>query len=141
MSSYDPSPDGVSLGSGHFTEFDPCETCYCKGKCPRCGGLMALGQDLLEEETPCAWCGFIEGAEGMPPVYECSCWYDVPVTYWVYDSIGRRARDGAQNMVEFTFSIPESDPRHDSLLAQAFIAACRNAGLLPSACNFVIASR
>lgn len=72
--SYDPSPAGVSLGSGSFTDFEPCEACYCAGKCPRCGGLMALGQDFLEEETPCAWCGFTEGTEGAPDHDDCSCW-------------------------------------------------------------------
>lgn len=92
-SSFDPSPDGVSLGSGSYQEFDPCETCYCKGKCPRCGSQMADGQEvyflgqflafpgdsltmlLFNEDTPCPSCGFTEGTDGMQPLTECGCWY------------------------------------------------------------------
>lgn len=70
--SYDPSPAGVSLGSGSMRDAEPCTDCYELGVCPRCGG--AFPQDLLEEGTPCPHCGFHEGTPGMPPPHECDCW-------------------------------------------------------------------
>lgn len=146
MSNYDPSPAGVSLGGGHFTEFDPCGTCYCKGKCPRCGGLMALGQDLLEEETPCAWCGFIEGTDGMQPLMECGCWYaeeaaylksldlylDEPTTYWIFDNNGCRKWVGDEPLRFAVFPSADVDAE--------FAEACQNAGLDPAGHNYTIAA-
>jgi hypothetical protein len=70
--SYDPSPAGVSLGSGFMRSEEPCACCYENGICPRCGGEFT--QDLLEAETPCPHCGFHEGTPGMPPPHECDCW-------------------------------------------------------------------
>ena len=69
---YDPSPAGVALSGGWFTEFEPCEHCYCTGHCPRCNGEFA--QDILSKEEPCPHCGFHEGIEGAPVDYGCGCW-------------------------------------------------------------------
>lgn len=70
---YDPSPAGVSLGGGYFTEFEPCPHCYEMGHCPRCGGEMPEDQDLFESDTPCVHCGFKEGDEGRLDNPECGC--------------------------------------------------------------------
>jgi hypothetical protein len=36
-STYDPSPAGISLGSGSMTDADPCAKCVEQDVCPRCG--------------------------------------------------------------------------------------------------------
>lgn len=72
MFSYDPSPSGVSLGSGCFWEVEPCFDCYENSVCPRCGNDLFPDQSL--EDTPCLHCGFKEGDEGMPRHTECDCW-------------------------------------------------------------------
>ena len=40
---FDPSPSGVSLGSGYMVDANPCEACVEKGICPRCGREIAAG--------------------------------------------------------------------------------------------------
>ncbi len=145
-SSYDPSPAGVSLGGGSYQEFDPCETCYCKGKCPRCGALMADGQELFDKDTPCLSCDFTEGTDGMPAVTECGCWYaeedaylealdlylDEPTTFWIYDDKGCKKYQGDEPL---RFAV--------CLFADVygeFIEACQVAGLNPLHHNYAIAS-
>jgi len=71
-STYDPSPAGVSLGSGYLTDFDPCSHCIEEGRCPRCAA-----QDSMDEEnTRCEVCGWkCEDATCIAPQpYECDCW-------------------------------------------------------------------
>lgn len=136
-SSYDPSPAGVSLGGGSYQEFDPCETCYCKGKCPRCGALMADGQELFDHDTPCLSCGFTEGTDGMPVVTECGCWHaeedaylkaldlylDEPTTYWIYDSEGRREWNNITDEPMRFAVFPSAD------VDAEFVEACQVFGL------------
>ena len=145
-SSYDPSPAGVSLGGGSFTEFDPCETCYCKGNCPRCGGPMADGQELFDEDTPCPSCGFKEGDAGMEQQPECGCWYaeedaylkaldlylDEPAIYWIYDNEGRRKWVGDEPMGFAVFAGGNVDAE--------FALVCQYTGLDPADHNYVIAT-
>jgi hypothetical protein len=57
FSNYDPSPAGVSLGSGYMTDFDPCPDCYEKGICARCGKQMFNPEEGDDPES-CPHCGF-----------------------------------------------------------------------------------
>jgi len=69
---YDPSPSGVSLGSGSMLDFDPCPHCVEEGICPRCG------RELLDSDgfDVCEHCGFdFYYPEGEPPEPECFCNY------------------------------------------------------------------
>ncbi len=69
--SYDPSPDGVSLGSGYMTDYEPCAACTEKGICPRCGFLGGL---TPEGEGPCHNCFWTYEDGGRPGwKYECEC--------------------------------------------------------------------
>lgn len=72
---YDPSPAGVSLGSGYFVDEEPC-TCVQDGICPRCGGkeLLPTVNEWGETEWygPCKKCGWTYGQIGLVEV-ECSC--------------------------------------------------------------------
>lgn len=145
-SSYDPSPAGVSLGGGSFTEFDPCETCYSKGNCPRCGGPMADGQELFDADTPCPSCGFKEGDAGMEQQPECGCWYaeekayldaldlyqEEPAIYWIFDNEGCRKYDGDAPLCFSVFA--GNDPE------LGFIETCENFELAPADHNYTIAS-
>jgi hypothetical protein len=70
---FDPSPHGVSLGSGFMTETEVCSTCVEQGICPRCGELS-----LDEEGNKCLVCGWeynVPGNEGLDPEPECECDY------------------------------------------------------------------
>lgn len=72
-STYDPSPAGVSLGSGHMIDFDPCPHCYEKGICPRCGEEK-LDVQKMEEGDPtfCHGCGWKEDeSKGKSEPYDC----------------------------------------------------------------------
>lgn len=144
-SSYDPSPAGVSLGGGSFTEFNPCETCYCNGLCPRCGGPMTDGQELFDEDTPCPSCGFKEGDAGMEQQSNCGCWYaeekayldaldlyEEPTVFWIYDNEGRRKYDGDAPLC---FAVDEGMD-----VEIAFNFACQDAGLSPADHNYTIAA-
>ncbi len=74
-SSYDPSPAGVSLGSGFLQDAEPCVICTEQGLCPRCRKQVWDPEDI--PETPCPHCGWNWGKqEGdvMPPKHECSCY-------------------------------------------------------------------
>ena len=74
-STYDPSPSGVSLGSGYMIDIDPCPECCEKGNCPRCGEHI-LDPVETEDWENCPHCGFDwESPEGMPPDPECVCWH------------------------------------------------------------------
>jgi hypothetical protein len=68
-SMYDPSPTGVSLGSGSMVDVDICSDCAEKGICSRCGE-QAWDSDNVE--YPCLKCGW-DGKESMPPEPECYC--------------------------------------------------------------------
>ena len=70
---FDPSPAGVSLGSGFMVETEPCSICSELGICPRCGKST-----LDEEDGNCHSCGWqyeAVGSEGLDPEPECECEY------------------------------------------------------------------
>lgn len=58
-STYNPSLSGVSLGYGYFTDFNPCQDCYDKGICPRCGEKVFSNEDLENGDVICSKCGWI----------------------------------------------------------------------------------
>lgn len=70
----DPSPAGVSLGSGSMEFSDPCSFCVEIGACPRCG-LIALDEDG-NKCSNCGWVCMEAGSEGLDPEPECECWID-----------------------------------------------------------------
>lgn len=152
LGSYDPSPAGVSLGSGSFTEFDPCESCYCKGACPRCGASMGDGQELFDNDTPCLSCGFKEGDEGMASQQECACWYDeeramleqmdlyqCTETFWIFDNTGCPV-SVADEQLSFAAEVPDDFGDYASAVDAAFAVACQNAGLETTNHNYAIAA-
>lgn len=65
---YDPSPAGLSLGSGHMTDYDPCPDCVEKGICPRYGKEVWTEEDW-ESGDPviCPGCGWYK--ENDPQSY------------------------------------------------------------------------
>jgi hypothetical protein len=69
-SEYDPSPAGVSLGSGTMTDVEPCRDCSEMGVCPRCG----YG-NFDPEVFKCDNCGWTE-RDGLPFAGECVCWHE-----------------------------------------------------------------
>jgi hypothetical protein len=73
--SYDPSPAGVSLGSGHMEDADPCPVCIETGHCPRCGKHVPGWEfDSLEGNETCPFCGWNLESPGCPLEYdECDC--------------------------------------------------------------------
>ena len=80
-STYDPSPAGVSLGSGFMYDYEPCGDCLEKGICPRCGKESKRMKKAMEEGTDdftCEHCGWSEEekTEGMPEEPECWCYYN-----------------------------------------------------------------
>ena len=57
--SFDPSPSGVSLGSGCFYNWDPCEDCANEGICPSCSAQLSE-QDanaMFGHGRACPFCG------------------------------------------------------------------------------------
>ena len=79
---YDPSPPGISLGSGYYTEVEPCR-CTEMGKCPRCGSSIWDPEEEIPKE-PCPVCGWDwDKNEGdiCPPPYECAC-YEIYAQSW-----------------------------------------------------------
>jgi len=65
-SRYDPSPSGVSLGSGFMSDFDTCTLCTDKGICSLCAGK-------IDEDGVCvAGCDVGRDHPGDGP--ECVCW-------------------------------------------------------------------
>jgi hypothetical protein len=59
--SFDPSPDGVSLGAGSMEDAVPCPDCAEKGLCPRCMHIVE------PDEIFCPSCGCDqERPEGKP---------------------------------------------------------------------------
>ena len=74
---YDPSPAGVSLGSGYMVDREPCEYCLVKGICPVCGeSALVLHESQFIDSIytgPCSSCGWKEEDVSMP-YFECSCW-------------------------------------------------------------------
>ena len=71
-SRFDPSPKGVSLGSGYMEDFDSCRFCVDEYKCPQCAtknDQWKDGEDLTCKE--CSWTN--ELAEGLPSEPECRC--------------------------------------------------------------------
>jgi hypothetical protein len=53
---YDPSPGGVSLGSGFMVEFDECPDCIEQGKCPRCGKIDYWHSWMEDDPMICPNC-------------------------------------------------------------------------------------
>lgn len=87
--SYDPSPSGVGLSAGWFTEFDPCRDCVEKGVCPRCAAKWTDAENPPEVCPACGWDA--RKADAMPPAHECCCWiedYEEPAdpTLYGYES-------------------------------------------------------
>jgi len=52
IDTYDPSPHGVSLGSGSLDAFETCHDCVDANKCPRCSAPL---DRLAERCTHCTW--------------------------------------------------------------------------------------
>lgn len=73
VSYYDPSPPGVSLGSGYMEDIDPCDMCTINSICPRCGGRSLSG----DGNGPCEICNW-NYDDCKPPMYECLCYEDEP---------------------------------------------------------------
>jgi len=77
--SYDPSPSGVSLGSGSMHECEPCEYCVGHDQCPRCGEKLAwidesmVGPDQCEY-FKCYHCDWEENCEGIAQYDDCECY-------------------------------------------------------------------
>jgi hypothetical protein len=67
-STYDPSPPGVSLGSGSMQDWDACPECTDAGICPRCGAPYDIDLDT------CLECDWTSMSPGLPPEGECLCW-------------------------------------------------------------------
>jgi hypothetical protein len=77
---YDPSPAGVSLGSGYMEDFEPCEDCIdaLPLKCPRCGFpylRWVIQQRQGINFSPCPRCNWSEeDPDGIPTdTPECFC--------------------------------------------------------------------
>jgi len=69
---YDPSPAGISLGSGYMTDCDPCQVCSENGRCPRCNAESLNDEN---EYASCDQCGWnMEESVGMDEPFECVCW-------------------------------------------------------------------
>lgn len=87
VSTYDPSPRGVSLGSGYMMDVDICEECEAHPTKPHCS---LCGAPILESEWD-KWQGYDEAFEpltpsrkpcgcitnGLPEPPECVCWYEL----------------------------------------------------------------
>ena len=74
---------GVSLSSGSYTYFGPCETCVINARCPRCGEKVTWidegsgrGCDDIEyyECNHCGWTDHDTVIEGISEHDECECW-------------------------------------------------------------------
>ena len=72
ISYYNPSPSGVSLGSGYIEDIEPC-ICTENSICARCGS-NALNED---GSGPCQVCDW-NYDDCKPYPYECTCWEDEP---------------------------------------------------------------
>ena len=78
-SQYDPSPAGISLGSGGtMTDVELCDECTENGRCARCGRQILNEKELNagKEIGVCPFCGFEYGDSGYPVIPECYCWED-----------------------------------------------------------------
>lgn len=75
---YDPSPAGISLGSGYMTDFDLCLECLEKDVCPRCGKGIKVMEGEYFDTFRCENCGFEEGKTyGLPEEPECFCYMEL----------------------------------------------------------------
>lgn len=76
VETYDPSPQGVSLGSGWMEDYAQCVECLELEQCPRCAGPAPFVDGV--GVNCCTQCGFVEGkTEGIadpPHPAECDCW-------------------------------------------------------------------
>lgn len=73
ISYYDPSPAGMSLGSGWMLDYEPCPECIEKGICPRCGAKFD-GDPECDDFDVCDECGFsAETPDDAPEEPECLC--------------------------------------------------------------------
>jgi len=77
--SYDPSPAGVSLGSGSMYDCEPC-SCVEEGRCPRCIGDLVFIQGVLPNEydySICPSCHWPDRdpnlCEGIAEYDDCEC--------------------------------------------------------------------
>ena len=79
----DPSNSGVSLSPGSMAYFEPCDDCFLKNRCPRCGESLEyiepdrFGPDLPSDFVLCRSCGWDEfnsASKGMMQHHECYCW-------------------------------------------------------------------
>lgn len=72
VSYYDPSPSGVSLGSGYMMETDLCPHCVEKNICPRCGKINSNWKDNIDAH--CYYCGWeIDESKGLLEQPTCAC--------------------------------------------------------------------
>ena len=59
-------------------DFDICDNCVGKGKCPRCGAESFVSED--SDIQICSSCQFdLNKDQGMPENGECTCWVDEDV--------------------------------------------------------------
>ena len=68
-STYDPSPSGVSLGSGQMVDVDVCPDCAEKGICSRCGQVMFDPETLFARFEVVCHRALMEAAFGF-----CELW-------------------------------------------------------------------
>lgn len=69
---FDPSPAGVSLGSGYMMGCDPCSECTENGRCARCGKEY---DNFNGEDCPhCEWTNGDNEGDIAPYEPECYCW-------------------------------------------------------------------
>jgi len=75
ITNFDPSPAGVSLGSGTMQDVDMCPHCLERNRCPRCGEFNIAWSDETFETDTCHHCGWsMEHPDGLPEPPECMCW-------------------------------------------------------------------
>ena len=87
VSSYDPSPAGISLAPGSMQEFDYCGECVEQGNCPECGQKMFDPNEYdWSEPIICPHCGWKEEeTTGMPQGYQdfCRCEAEKQEAYYL----------------------------------------------------------
>jgi hypothetical protein len=73
---YDPSPKGIALSPGWMEDFETCEDCIEKDKCPRCREKIIWDTSgRYEDHYRCPTCGWndLKLEEGLPEEPECCC--------------------------------------------------------------------
>ena len=79
VSTYDPSPAGISLGHGYMSDVDICET--CRGTCPCCREPLPVDVDDSPDHMKCVACGSTVGQDGLSDGPECLCWMNESEEY------------------------------------------------------------